>query len=183
MRMGYVSAVNLGLLTVLPDRLTARVDARIPNQSQIVIGGQHQHEWPSACTSGPASPPGNLERVGIRIACQGSGLEQPPSAGIDQIALAELPVPCGGEISLEKPAGRRRETSCFPIHNVHFCRTYIGETVLEFTIERSLLLHKLMTSKHYRERRPWSLLTSNYQRFLQRNVCFSLMVWALRKVV
>ena len=77
--------------------------------------------WPSARTSGPVlSSKRNLERIGVSAACQGGGLEQPPSAGVDQIALAKFQASCGGEIPIEKLAGRGREVDCFPWHIFQF---------------------------------------------------------------
>ena len=43
---------------------------------------------------------------------------------------------------------------------------YIGAAVSEVTIEDPFIFDKLITSKHYREKRRWSLLQSN-----QRWVC------------
>jgi hypothetical protein len=41
---------------------------------------------------------------------------------------------------------------------------YIGAAVSEVTIEDPFIFDKLITSKHYREKRRWSLLQSNQHR-------------------
>jgi hypothetical protein len=41
---------------------------------------------------------------------------------------------------------------------------YIAAAVSEATIEDPFIFDKLMTSKHYREKRRWSLLQSNQHR-------------------
>jgi hypothetical protein len=57
--------------------------------------------------------------------------------------------------------GNRTASSFMPSISVEL---YIGAAVVEVTIEDPFIFDKLITSKHYREKRRWSLLQSNQHR-------------------
>ena len=173
-------AGSAGARSVLLDSLNGcTVDARVTDQAQIVVGGQHQHGvavclhlWP-----GPRLQR-NLERIGVRIACHAVvSNSRRPRASIKSLLpnfqfLTEEKYP-----SKSWPEEEGKLT-VFPFHTVHFGRNVHRCGGLGSHYRYPFCSNKLLTSEHCRETKAWSLLTSNQQGIcMLQNACASLVAF------
>ncbi len=81
----------------------AVVDARIANQAQVVVGGQHHHLPSFGLDPGTgAAFQSELIRIDAGVAGPAHQLKHAPRAGINQVFLGERPVFIWGKEAVKK---------------------------------------------------------------------------------